>query len=370
MTTKVALLLPSLNGGGAERVALFVGRYLEQRDYAVDLVVIHAVGALAEDEWAKAHLVDLGWSLELLAVPPWLAYLRRARPDIAISMIHSANLVSGIGAWLMPGIPLIVGIHSPLRRSRDQWWPRRWFGFGPERRLYRRAARVQTVSRQLADEVHALFAVPRERLVVTYNTGERLGATPASDGADAGAIAAAGAYLVSVGRLIATKGFDRLIDAFAAARLPAALKLVILGEGPQRAPLEARIARLGLGERVLLPGFRDPVMPWLRAARGFVLASHDEGFGLVVAEALSAGIPVASTRVFGVSEMLDEGRFGRLVEQDDAAGLRQAMEDMAAGSLRPPPPAELAGHLARFSAEAVGERYIDMIEEVLAERRR
>lgn len=366
----MALFLPSLNGGGAERVAIFVGRFLEARGYTVDLVAANGVGALADDPWVRTHLVNLGWRLELLAVPPWIAYLRRVRPDVAVSLVHSANFISGIGAKLVPEVPVVVAIHNTLvKEPAHQWWVRRYFGFSPERHLYRRAALVQAVSEALADQAHELFAVPRDRLFTIYNPAEPTTESAAAiSAADRAEIAEAGDYVISVGRLIPIKGFDRLIKAFARAAIPISVRLIILGEGPERQRLRALADGLGLGDRLRIVGFRDPVTPWLRAAKGFVLATSGEGFPLVVLEALGAGLPVAGTRAPGVTEALGEGRIGRLIDRDDPDGFVRAIEDIASGNLRPPEPDVLALHLVQYAPETVGQRYVDMIERVLRER--
>ena len=165
MARRIALSLPSLVGGGAERGALFVGRTLEAAGYQVDLVVAVVKGALADDPWVRAHLVDLRAPGELLALPGYLRYLDRAKPALVISFVHSANLVSGFGGRLRPAIPFIVSIRNTLiKRPRDQWWVRRRLGFAPERRLYARACFVQVVSDELAAQARRLFAVPDERL--------------------------------------------------------------------------------------------------------------------------------------------------------------------------------------------------------------
>lgn len=367
MTRRIALFLPSLNGGGAERVAIFVGRYLERHGYAVDLVAANGVGALADDPFVRDHLVDLGCRAELLALRRWTSYLRRVRPDVVISLVHSANFLSGIGAWLVPEVPVIVAIHNTLiKQPAHQWWVRRLFGFGLERRLYRRAALVQTVSQELADQAHALFAIPRDKLVNTYNSVELPPRDQPVSAIDLAEIEAQGRYIVSVGRLIPIKGFDLLIAAFARAAIPADFRLVILGDGPERAPLQAQIDAAGMRDRILLAGFRDPVAPWLRSAEGFVLATHGEGFGLVVLEALLAGLPVAAARVPGVVEVMDDGRMGRLFDAGDLSAVTRAIEDIATGALPPPRADALASHAAKFEPDAVGDRYLRMIERVIA----
>lgn len=361
MAKRVALFLPSLVGGGAERSAMFVGDVLERAGYSVDLVVAQRKGALVDHPFARAHLVSLDAADPLLSLPAYLGYLRQRRPDLVISFVHSANLISGLGA-LRNSTPLIVSIRSTLRkRPRDQWWVRRWFGLGAETRLYRRARFIHVVSQGLADEARALLDVPEERIWLTYSTVADTVGAPALPVAAPPAIPAA-PFLLSVGRLVPLKGFATLIRAFAAARLPAETRLVILGEGPQRAELTALAASLGVGGRIDLAGWHPAIGPWLAAARGFVFASRGEGLARAVLEAVSARLPVAAARSVGVTEGVDEGRLGRLIDPDDVAGFAHAMEDILSGALPPPDPDATARHLARFTPEAVGNAYVAMVK--------
>jgi glycosyltransferase involved in cell wall biosynthesis len=350
---RVSLFLPSLIPGGAERSALFVARTLEAAGYAVELVAAHGKGGLERDPFVAAHLVDLGARDALTGMFRYRRWLRAARPDLVISFVHSANLVS---ALMADATPLIVSIRNSLEKDRrDQWWVRRTFGFAPERRLYRRAARLHVISQELAEQARRLLGATDAQLVVTRNTA----ALPAPGDTDPAEAVATAPYILSVGRLAPIKGFDVLIRA--AAR--AGQRLVILGDGPERARLEALVRETGA--EVLLPGFRDPA-PWLAHAQGFAFASRGEGVPRAIMEALAAALPIVATRCpGGTVELLDDGRFGRLVAMDDVDALAQGMRDMAAGTLLPAPAADRDAHLALYGAEAVGAAYVAMVREVI-----
>lgn len=350
---RVSLFLPSLIPGGAERSALFVARTLEAAGYAVEMVAAHAKGGLETDAFVAAHLVDLGARDALTGMLRYRRWLRGARPDLVISFVHSANLVS---ALMANATPLIVSIRNSLEKdSRDQWWVRRTFGFAPERHLYRRAARIHVISQELAEQARRLLGARDDQLMVTRNTA----ALPAPSAADPAEALAARPYLLSVGRLAPIKGFDILIRAAAQAQA----RLVILGDGPERAKLEA-LAR-DLGADVRLPGFRDPA-PWLAQARGFAFASRGEGVPRAIMEAIAAGLPIVATRCpGGTVELLHDGRFGRLVAMDDVAALAQGMRDMAAATLLAAPAPDRNAHLALYGAEAVGAAYVAMVRDVI-----
>jgi glycosyltransferase involved in cell wall biosynthesis len=127
----------------------------------------------------------------------------------------------------------------------------------------------------------------------------------------------------AIGRLSPEKGFERLLDALPilVEREPA-IRLVILGEGPERASLERRVAGMSLKSHVLLPGYRVEARKYLPLFSVFVLPSVTEGLPITLLEAMAAGVPVVSTRVGGVPELLRNGEAGVLL--DDPSGPRLA----------------------------------------------
>ena len=97
----------------------------------VDLVVACAHGELRDEPLPGVTKVELGAVTEILAAPAWTRYVRRARPRCAMSMIHTANLSSGLGTLMAPDVPVIVNLRIALRCDPGaQWWFRSWFGFG------------------------------------------------------------------------------------------------------------------------------------------------------------------------------------------------------------------------------------------------
>lgn len=121
--------------------------------------------------------------------------------------------------------------------------------------------------------------------------------------------------IVTVGALVPVKGVNRLIDAMALARnsmRDANAKLYVIGEGPQRATLESRIARRSVADRVFLVGSRpqSELAEWYSAADLFCLASHREGCPNAVIEAMACGLPVVASDVGGVGELISKQNFG------------------------------------------------------------
>jgi glycosyltransferase involved in cell wall biosynthesis len=141
-------------------------------------------------------------------------------------------------------------------------------------------------------------------------------------------VAANAGSLVVVGRLAAEKGQLLLVDAYADA-VAAGLRsdLVLIGDGPMRAPLEKRLGELGLQNRVQLTGWLDAgaIRERLLASRGLVLASFAEGLPVVIMEAMALMRPVVSTSVAGVPELVRDGEHGWVVVPGDRAALTKAL---------------------------------------------
>ena len=166
-----------------------------------------------------------------------------------------------------------------------------------------------------ADKIHVILnAIPPER---------DLPPTPEAARAALG-LPAEGPLLLGVGRLTAVKGFDVSIRALAT--LPGA-RLAIVGEGEDRAALDALAAELGVAERVIFLGRREhrDVMTAMRACDVFVLSSRTEGLSHVLLEALGEGKPIVATRVGGNPEVLTNGQNGLLVTPDNPAALSEAI---------------------------------------------
>jgi glycosyltransferase involved in cell wall biosynthesis len=138
--------------------------------------------------------------------------------------------------------------------------------------------------------------------------------------------------IITVGALVPVKGFDRLIDAMALMRhsmRDANAKLYVVGEGPQRAALESRIAKRDLDSCVFLVGQRpqSELAEWYSAADLFCLASHREGCPNVVIEAMACGLPVVASDVGGVGELISRQNYGRVIASPTAEKLVEAITE-------------------------------------------
>jgi len=166
--------------------------------------------------------------------------------------------------------------------------------------------------------------------------------------------------LLGVGRLVMQKDFPTLIQAFALVRQRCPARLTILGEGEKRPQLEALVRELGLEAEVSLPGFVQNPYAYMARSAVFVLSSAWEGFGNVVAEAMAVGTSVVSTDCqSGPAEILEGGRYGKLVSVGDVAALAEAI---LATLSQPTDPEVLRQRSRAFSVDLVVDQYLEVLK--------
>jgi len=186
-------------------------------------------------------------------------------------------------------------------------------------------------------------------------------------------IPAHAAVAIYVGRLAPEKELASLIGAFAAVaqRLPGAL-LILIGDGPSRRELEARVAQLGLAAHVRFAG-RQPVSDichWLRAGDLFALVSSNEGFPCSLSEAMAVGLPSVVTDIPGNAQLIDPGVHGLVVPVGDEARIAEAIAKLLAD----PECRSRMGQAARrrivenYSTDKVVDRYESLFQEACPAR--
>lgn len=347
----VALFVPDLSGGGAERVMLNLANGFAEMGLNVDLVLQQKTGVYLEQVDPRVELHDLEAKRAAGAIGPLVHYLRHRQPDALISALGQMNLVAVLARWLSTTrVPVLVTEHQSFERGREQGFVARLF---PRlARLLYPSARIAAVSRGVADSLAETTGLKRDSISVLFNPVLTDDVLKRFD--DPLPETAPKPYVLAAGRLTAQKNFPLLLRAF---RRVAAqrddLNLVILGEGPDRAALEALRDELDLVDRVSLPGFTDNPYPWLRGAEAFVLSSVWEGLPTVLIEALAAGIPVVATDCpSGPREILDSGRLGRLVPMDDEEALAGALLEAASENGNPADPSDLEPYTLAAAARA------------------
>jgi len=256
-------------------------------------------------------------------------YLRACHPDIVVAMTTTPAVLAVLAARGL-GSRVIVEehIHPPMLPVGRAWEMLR-------RLAYPRAFRVVVLTSESLDWLRS--RIPGARGVVIPNPVSYPIATTQPVLAPGQCLSDGRRMLLAVGRLAYQKDFGSAISAFAslAERFPE-WDLVILGEGPERSSLEALVARLGLGRRVLLPGVVGNVGDWYERADLYVMSSRFEGFPMTLAEALAYGCPSVSYDCdTGPRDLIEEDRSGLLVRPvGDVAALATALEQLMGDEAR------------------------------------
>jgi glycosyltransferase involved in cell wall biosynthesis len=176
-----------------------------------------------------------------------------------------------------------------------------------------------------------------------------------------------GGYVVGyIGQLIARKGLDCLLRAFAAWDHPAK-QLVLVGEGPQRAELEQLARELSVDDSVQFVGFQSERIAWLRGFGVFVLPSHLEGIPRCLMEAMAARVPVIASDIPGCRDIVENGKTGRLFTVDDVTALTRALVQSTDRAASEQMAEDGRVHVrAHHSADAMAAEYAALFQTLVA----
>lgn len=365
MNKSVIFVTPWLHDGGIERNLEIKAPWFAQRGYRVAVASWQMSPVLSGSpnpvfqtlQRAGIPLIDLavtGRRHQLMHRAARLASLcAAAGVDVIVGHETLGNAASILAKLMLCGRCRVVAeFHNAMIYPSP--------GFGPlmaacVRQLYRAADGFLAVSEAMADEAAEFFRLPRHAIDTVYNPFNpqairALAAEPPSIELPAEP------FIVGCGRLVKAKGFDELIEAFAIVRGTRPLKLVILGEGPERGALLECARAQGVADDVVLPGFvTNPFAVFGRAA-AFVLSSrYGEAFSRVLVEAMACGVPVVASRCrWGPEEVLAGGRFGRLYDVGDIGQLAAALEGVFTDPAATAAMAAAAqGRVREFSADEI-----------------
>lgn len=362
---RVAIFVAYMGGGGAERAMLKLAGGIARRGNRVDLVLSRAEGEYLPEVHGSVRIVDLGASRVLTSLPRLIRYLRRERPSVMLASLNHVNIVA-LWARRLARVDtrLVVNEQSTLSleaphsaRLRHRLVPRLI------RRFYPWADGIVAVSQGAADDLARTAGLSPDRILVAHNpivTPElrEMAAVPLDhpwfQPGEAPVVLAAG-------RLSPQKDFAALIRAVSLVRRRRPVRLLILGEGRERAGLEALAADVGLDGAFDLPGRVLNPYPYMARAAAFVLSSRWEGLPSVLIEALFCGVPVVATDCpSGPMEILEGGKHGLLVPVGDVGALAAGIDAALDGRV----PRPTARSWRPYEEDVVVERYLEVLAEV------
>lgn len=339
---RIALFIPSLFGGGAERMMVNLAGGLAERGHPVDLLLIRAAGPYLADVADAVRVTELKARHVSASIPEVANYLRRERPLGLLSTLNHPNLAA-IAAKHLARVATRVVVRQANTLSASTNGAARLLPRVVRqlvRHAYRYADGIVAVSDGVASDLARVTRLPRERIEVIPNpvVTPRLFEAARQEPSHPWFVPGGEPVVLAVGRLRKQKDFPTLLRAFDRVRRRRAARLVILGEGADRPELEALIRTLGLDDAVSLPGFVPSPFPYMRRAAVFVLSSAWEGLPGALIQALACGAPVVATDCeSGPREILDHGRYGRLVPVGDAEAMGDAILAILAEPQTPVP---------------------------------
>ena len=354
---KICHVVLSLRPGGLENGVVNVINGIDPGEFESSVCCLKDKGEFAARIRDPAvGVIEMGWRTgNDPLLPLRLAALFRR---LGVDIVHTRNAEAffyGMAGAKLAGVPHVI--HSEHGRT----FPEKPLRARLQRWLLGSVDYVFAVSARLRDDLVREIGVARERLDIIYNgvdLGRFSGAGPQSSTAEV--------LIGSVGRLVAVKNYPLLLRALAALPISPPWRLVLVGDGPERASLESLAGELGIRERVEFLGHRDDVPPLLQRMTVFVLPSVSEGLSNTLLEAMAAGAAIVASDVGGNREIVEHEASGLLFESDDLEGLSAALSRLISDPTLRKRLSDTAAARVReqFSLEGMLRRYEEMYRHV------
>jgi glycosyltransferase involved in cell wall biosynthesis len=359
----ISILLPNLIGGGAERVSLDLAYAFAKLGYEVEFVLMQAKGDFLSEARQSFKINELGVH-KVRSIPRKLAsYLCSRKPTVLIANMWPLTTAAVVGRVLSSHKCMLILVeHCTLTNQ--------YAGQGKLHNLlmqlsiyitYGFASHIVAVSSGVAANTAQLACLNSERVKVLYNPIPIRTFTSSRVPSEANNIwnCTKGLRILTVGSIKDQKNHRLLLKAFAQIDQLNA-RLMIVGKGDNEESLKKLALELGILDRVIFAGFHSDPTPFYASADLFVLSSDYEGLPTVLIEALNFGLHIVSTDCpSGPSEILENGRWGRLVPIGDVTALANAMGE---GLFIKPDRHALRKRGAEFSPEIAARKYLALIE--------
>jgi glycosyltransferase involved in cell wall biosynthesis len=354
--------------GGAGVYCRILARALRQsypEDFHLSLLVLRDRGFLPEDEMVFDSIVKLNAARGGKEIPRQgrgllqIFGIKRAMDELQPECVIGVGSFADLVAPLLTRVPVILTVHgnySELMKESSLAWV-----LEPALRWRFARGLVVAPSRGVAEDLEEHFDAADVRVIahgVDADYVAELAAAPAADRPNE-------PYMLAVGRLARQKDYPTMLRSYALARKRGlAVPLVIVGDGPEELALRDMAKELGIAAFVQFLGHRENSFAYMQKADCLVLSSTWEGFGLVLIEAMSLGVPCVSTDCpSGPGEILGGGEYGMLVPVGDSERLAEAMLQM-----REPETRQRFSELARkraddFTLQRMAAAYREVLRE-------
>lgn len=366
ISVRLALFMPSFEGGGAERVMISLANEIARRGYVVDLVVLNSIGPYRRYVSEAVRIVSLNAPRARSAGVSLWRYVRSSRPTVVLATLRASILLITLVRWIARLRTKIVVRQASV--IEDPAGPlevlRFYLMYLPV--FYRKADKFIALSNDVACTMRSRLRVRNKEIRVIHNPAfieSNLTDGDLSSATVDGVVRENNVpVIVMIGSLKPQKDYPSFLRAFRLVRDVVKCRVVILGDGPLRESLESIIRELDLGRDVLLPGFVDDPLSYLMDADLFVHSAKYEGFGNVIVEALSVGLPIVATDCpGGPREILDNGRYGVLVPVGDVERMAEEILSALARNHSKEERLALKSRADAFRIERIADIYLDYL---------
>jgi glycosyltransferase involved in cell wall biosynthesis len=361
----ILFVIPSLEGGGAEKVLIEIITRLSPETYRLVLVMFKAKGRFLSKIPSNVNVYDLHkknkYSFSKIIFRLCII-LKKINPNIVISFMPYANLIAMISRILAPsGAKYILTFHNCLTRESEKE-PFHQLKYFLYKKLFIRSNLIICVSKGVKNDLMSKLRIQSDqKMRVIYNPIDidRIGFLKDNKLEDY----ASTKFILAVGRLEIQKGYEYLLKAYGLIHSKIEEILIILGIGDEEQNLRELARQLGIQEKVVFLGFQENPYKYMKNASALVLSSLWEGFGNVIVEAMACGTPVISTDCpSGPNEIIDNGVNGILVPIADENSLANAIIDLLRNQKLRVAIIDAARKRAEdFRAENIIKRYEELI---------
>ena len=359
---RVSILLPDLGGGGAERVSLDLATQFSAAGCKVDFVLLRKEGELLGKAESEFPVTALGVNKIRSSIGPLREYIIDQQPDVILAAMWPLTTIAVLSNLLCKKKVKIVSVEHSVLSSQ-------YSGRGLLHKLllffsaaftYRISDYSVAVSQGVADDMAKISFLRKDKIHVVNNPIPPHRSADIEEEYKVKALwgGFSGHKILSVGSFKKAKRFDILLKAISIVSDKQAVKLILLGDGPLRNSFTELAEKLGISDSVIMPGFVLNTPSFYEFSDLFVLSSEREGLPTVIVESLAAGTPVVATDCkSGPAEILENGKYGKLVAVGDPAALAKAIEESLA---EPFDPEVLKARAKDFSPDVIAKKYLNL----------
>lgn len=358
---KIALLIPNLTGGGAERVMVILANEFVKKNAVVDLIIMNSDDMNYASELSNdINLINLNTGRAVNSIFSIRRYLRRERPDALLTTLNHVSAAASIAMSISGDVPTKFFIReATLPRSVSLKKPYLYLLSHIVKWAYNKADGIIALSEDMALKIKEyrkpsvpIYTIYNPVLIDEIQTKAEQSISPALPWPSSAK------FILGVGRLSKEKDFKTLIKAISVARQSTDVKLVLLGEGPMRGELESYAYSLDIIDSLYMPGFVENPFAYMRMCSSFVLSSYREGLPNALIQALICNAPCISTNCpTGPREILKNGAYGTLVNIGDHQKIADQIIKNIDSEFPGAPETSTLENI--YGAEKIAERYLE-----------